>query len=553
MNTSPAIKTNIELTKRRTSVIRRFAIRRVAGTATIFGLLAAIESIAQSIGIILAYPDPAARAKVIYGLASNPALGLFYGNMHTDIISPGGYMAYRIMPIMILVLSIWAMLFITKMLRGQEENGNWELLLSGRSSARNSTTDIIMGSGVGLVIIFTLTALALIIGGHSSRFAMPIGGSLIYSLLLATGALIGVAVGALTSQLASTRRKAVIYGLTIIIFMFAIRSIGNAVAGLNWIKNLSLFGWLDKVNPYNNAPVYGWLWLTLAVTILVIGLVIWLSGRRDMGSSLIADQDTSKPKLSLLNSQLGFSFKQLRNIFIGWLIASLSFVAVIVSIDKTVAKTITGSGGLTKTFSNLTGNPYARIEVAYLSAAGYFIVITLIFMIAASLGHIRNEESSGRIDNFIAGGISRLKWLTSRLGVIMIATGSIYLLASLIDYFLAKAQGIDVGFNDLIFGGINILGPVAFILGLGLLIYGILPRHLNTIIYAVVGWSFTIDIIAAALKLNSYFADSSIFKHMALVPAATPDWHTFEVLIGLALLMSVTGIWLFNRRDLVLE
>lgn len=532
------------------NVIRRFTIRRVATVAAIFGLLAAIESVSQSIGIILAYPDASTRAKVIYGLASNPALGLFYGNMHTDITSPGGYMTYRIMPIMILVLAIWAMTFITKMLRGQEENGNWELLLSGRSSARNATADIMMGSGVALIIIFFMTALVLLIAGHGGRFAMPYKGSLVYSLLLALGALIGLAIGALTSQLAVTRRKAVIYGLGVLIFMFMLRSIGNAVTSLSWLKNLSPFGWLDKVNPFN-APAYVWIWLALLFSLLIIGFSIWLSGRRDMGSSLIIERDSTKPKLKLLNSQLGFSYKQLRNIFWGWMIAALAFVTVIVSIDKTVAKSITGSGGLVKTFSNLTGNPYARIEIAYLSAAGYFIVLALIFMITSSLGQIRSEESSNRIDNFIAGGITRNRWLTARLNVIVIGVFTIYVLSSLIVYALAKAQSIDVGFNSLVFSGLNILGPVAFILGLGILLYGLLPRYANAIIYLVIGWSFTIDILAAALKLNHYFGDSSIFKHMALVPAAKPDWSTFAVLIGLTLVMSAAGIWAFNRRDLV--
>jgi ABC-2 type transport system permease protein len=534
------------------SVVSRFALRRMLVGSIVFAVFAAAESTAQAIGIVAAYPDVATRAKAVYGLAANAELGLFYGDRHGDIITPTGYMVYRIAPILALVGAIWGLTFMTKMLRGQEETGRWELLLSGQVSARTATAKTVMGAAAGIVVSFVVMSAVLALAGRSNKFGLSVGGALVYTLTVLTAAMVGIGIGALTSQLGATRRRASLYGIVVIVAFYVLRAVGNVVDSLAWLKNFTPFGWIDKIHPLPHAQL---LWL-LPIG-LVVGMTsayaIWLAGKRDMTESYIADTTSARPRLTLLGSQLGFDFRETRAMLFGWLVASVAFAATIASIDKSVAKTLSTAGKLSKSLGTIAGNPNARIELAYLGATGYLVAIVLMVLVTNGLGATREEESSGRLDNFLSGTVGRSYWLSMRLLLLILGVVSITLLTNILTWSLAEAQGIHTSFAMLVFGGLSILGPVAFLLGVGTLLYGAFPRFVTIVMYAVIGWSFTIDIVAPALKTSKYIADTSLLHHLALVPAAHPKWGAFSVLTVSGMFMMCVGILALRRRDLQAE
>jgi len=534
------------------SVIGRFTLRRVSLGAIVFGLFAAVESMAQGLGIIAAYPDVAERAKVVNGLASNAALGLFYGDRHADIISGSGYMVYRILPVLGLVGAIWGLMFITKMLRGQEENGRWELLLTGQTSAAGATAKTILGASGGLVITFVLVALTLVLVGQGDKLPLSLSGSLVYSLAVIAGAAVAIGIGAVTSQLAATRRRAVLYGLIPIVLFFMVRSIGNVVDSLAWLKNLTPFGWIDKIHPFQSAqPI--WLLPIAIVALAGCGLGVWLAGGRDIGASFVADSGSAKPAFGLLNSQLGFGVRLIRGVMTGWLLASVAIAAIVAAVDKTVANSLSDTNSFTQTFSNLTGNPQAQFEIAYLSAASYIIVTILMVMVTAGMAAVREEEASSRLDNFVSGTISRQYWLATRLALLLGGAAIITVVSNLAVWAVAATQDIHVSLATMLVGGLNVLGPVVLLLGLGVLLFGMLPRITTIAMYVLIAWSFTIDIVASALKTSATVANTSLLHYVSLVPAANPNWKSFTILTVAGLALMGLGIMAFQYRDLKVE
>jgi ABC-2 type transport system permease protein len=552
MNLADAASTKSNTIPGAKNVIRRFTLRRAALGATIFGLFAAAESVAQGLGLVAAYPNAAERTKVVYGLANNAALGLFYGDKHANIASGAGYMVYRILDVLTLIGAIWSLLFITKMLRGQEENGRWELLLSGRTSAAKATAKTIMGAGGGLVVAYIFLTVILAVVGRGSKLSLSLESCLFYGLAVMTGAAMGTSIGAVTSQLAATRRRAVLYGVVPIIVFFAVRSVGNVVDSLAWLKNLTPFGWIDKLHPfYHSQPV--WLLPLVAFALLGCGLGVWLAVKRDMAESFIADSAGAKPRFGLLNSQLGFDFRLTRGVLSGWLFTSVALAALIAAIDKTVAQSLSGTSSLTNVFSKLTGNPYAQFEIAYLSAASYFVVIILMIMMTTGMGAAREEEASSRLDNFVSGTVSRRNWLGERLVLLIGGAIVITVISNLVVWVLADAQGIHTHIASLLFGGLNVLGPVIFLLGFGVLLFGLWPRVTTIGMYVLVGWSFTSDIVASVFKASKLIADTSLLHYISLVPAASPQWTQCSVLTVVGLALTGIGMGAFQRRDLEVE
>ena len=539
-------------TKSSSTFIRRFTIRRVRLGAIIFALFVVIESAAQSLGIVKAYPNLEQRAKVINTLASNSALGLFYGNKNNNIVSPAGYMVYRILPILCLIGAIWMVMFINKMLRGQEEDGRWEMFISGQASAKSATLKTIIGAFTGIALAYIIIALLLLATGKNNQLDFSSSGSLVYSLAAVYGAVVSLGIGAITSQLAATKRKANIYGILVIVGFFLLRSVGNTVNSLAWIKNLTPFGWIDKIQPYYHTQVV-WLLPLSLFAFICCWYAIRLSGKRDMGESIIEDSGVAKPNFKLLTTQLGFNFRANRFVLGGWLAMSVAIAGLVAVLDKTVAKSLTSTGSLAKTFSNLTGNPSAHIEVAYLGAGAYLIVTILMVMVAAGLGSVREEESSNRLENFISGIVSRQRWLSMRLLLLTASAVGITFLSNLILWVVVEAQGIHLGAGTLLFGGFSILGPVILLLGFGVLSFGIKPRITSIAMYVIIAWSFTIDIVSSVIKTSKFLADTSLLHYISLVPAASPDWMSFTVMTAAGLTLVLIGINIFRKRDLILE
>ncbi|MGH7234164.1 MAG: hypothetical protein ACREF7_01830, partial [Candidatus Saccharimonadales bacterium] len=79
------------------------------------------------------------------------------------------------------------------------------------------------------------------------------------------------------------------------------------------------------------------------------------------------------------------------------------------------------------------------------------------------------------------------------------------------------------------------------------------PRLAAIVMYAVIGWSFTIDIIAASLKLSKIYSETSLLHYISLVPAASPNWRTFTLLSLIGIAGILLGAIAFDQRDLQAE
>jgi len=80
-----------------------------------------------------------------------------------------------------------------------------------------------------------------------------------------------------------------------------------------------------------------------------------------------------------------------------------------------------------------------------------------------------------------------------------------------------------VAFGKLIQAGVNSAVPAALIVGIGILMLGIKPRWASAVMYAVIGWSFLLELIGPIINLNHWLLDTSLLHHVALSPAADPE------------------------------
>jgi len=199
--------------------------------------------------------------------------------------------------------------------------------------------------------------------------------------------------------------------------------------------------------------------------------------------------------------------------------------------------------------SRLGGHP-GGATTAWIGYEFLYLAALVAFAAAAQISAARGEEADGHLDNLLARQLNRGTWLAGRLGfgvALVLAAG---LATGVGGWIGVAARHGGIGLAAMMQAGLNVAVPALFILGVGALLYGLLPRLAVPILYAVILWSFLIEIIGSSITSNHWLLDTAILSHLGPVPATTLNWTAITWLTGLALTAALAGVAAFNRRDL---
>jgi ABC-2 type transport system permease protein len=330
-------------------IISRFVARRTAKSAAFFGIIFSVAVAAKSAGYAAAYPTAVSRAKLASAFGSNIGLSALFGRPK-DINTVAGFAVWNTLTIMIIIGGIWAFLTATKRFRGEEEAGRWEILLAGQTTARRATANALTGLGAALLVMYIVAAAAFIGVGkiHTVHFGVQAG--LFFALAGVATATMFMAIGSAAAQLMPTRSRAAALSAAIFGACFLVRSMADTTSA-RWLLDITPLGWVEHLQPlYGSNPV----WL-IPIGLLTIGcalLAIYLSGRRDLGASFFADNDSAKPHLKLLYAPLPLAFRLTRAASISWLLGA-AFVAVFFGLlTKSAASAFAQSAHFSTDWSN---------------------------------------------------------------------------------------------------------------------------------------------------------------------------------------------------------
>jgi len=441
------------------------------------------------------------------------------------------------------IAALWALLAATRLLRGEEDAGRWQLVLAGETRAAPATTATLAGLAAAISVvgmgIFAFTWLA----GRDGDIGFGLGASCVYALSVAAPAAVFAAVGAVTSQIGKTRRVAVGIGVAVLAASFVVRMIadsGHETRGLAWATP---FGWSENMDPFTRNDLTPL--LPAAGTVLVLGLVaIALAGRRDVGDGVVLSRDVARPRSFGLRSPLGLVTRLELPTLVAWcsgvLAAGLAF--------GIIAKAATSaSSSLRDTFDrfNVTGS----FATKYVGVA-FLLVATIVALLPANqLGAASDEETSGRLAHILAAPKRRALWLGARLLLCTITVMAAALLAGLGTWAGATTQGVHLDLLDMLGAGANAVPTALLALALGAVVLAVAPRVAAPSIYAIVGGSLVVDVLGSTVTGLRALEHLSLYHYMALVPAQDPDPVAIAATIAAAVALSVAAMVLIARRD----
>ena len=135
MTATTGVWTRTSVSATRAIAGRAFADGRVRNVS--YGLLFALISYANVVGYRNSYPTVKDRLGFAHAFAGNASVRLFYGKPY-DLLSVGGYTAWRVGGLVAIFAGMWGVLAAVKALRGEEEAGRAELVLAGAVSRRGA-------------------------------------------------------------------------------------------------------------------------------------------------------------------------------------------------------------------------------------------------------------------------------------------------------------------------------------------------------------------------------------------------------------------------------
>jgi ABC-2 type transport system permease protein len=530
-------------------VVHRLTARKALRSGVLWGLVFGIYVASQVQAYVSAYKTQAERDALSKSFTSSGGLNALVGPAH-QLNTVAGYTEWKSVGILTVLGAVWALLLSTKLLRGEEDAGRWELLLAGQTTRRGAAVQALVGLGEGSLALFFITGVVTVAIGHISTVHFAASSTVLFAVTVTAGAAVFMAVGALASQLAASRRQAAAYGGGTLGLFFALRMLADSNSGLGWMHWATPFGWIEQLQPFTNpeplvlAPIFG------LIAVMAVASVVF-AGVRDLDASTLPDRSSSVPHTELLFGSTGLTVRLIRPTILGWLGGICAFGLLLGGSAKQAAQSLESSPRVEQVLRRLDGGGGA--VKAYLGFSFLIITLLVVLMAAGQVTSARREEATGRVDHLLVRPVSRTRWMLSRLGVAAVAVVVAGVLGGSLAWFGVASQHVTISFTNLLGAGLNTVPAGLLLLGLGALVWSIVPRLASTAVYGILAWSFLVELLGGIVNSNHWLLDSSILHQLTPAPAVAPNWTSGAIMISIGVACTALASFAFNHRDLAGE
>ncbi|MDA8074675.1 MAG: hypothetical protein M0Z40_05475 [Actinomycetota bacterium] len=238
------------------TVIAAFRTRKAVRSGILWGYIFGIAIASSEITYGRIYKTAAQRHALAATYATSKAMSALFGPA-PQLQTVSGFTVFKISMTLMILGAIWGLLTSTRLLRGEEDSGRWDLLLCGQTTRRGATAQAIAGLGAGLVTLWAITAIITVLSGLPSSVGIGVGPWPYFSVAMVATAAMFLAVGAVTSQLGATRHQAASFAAVFLGVSYGVRLIADAGVGLHGLIWASPLGWVEELQPLTSPQAPG--------------------------------------------------------------------------------------------------------------------------------------------------------------------------------------------------------------------------------------------------------------------------------------------------------
>jgi ABC-2 type transport system permease protein len=508
------------------------------GTAIVAGLCGGMTAL---VAVQYRGLDGALSAQSLTALAENPAIRTLFGPP-AGLDSAGGFTVWRTGTVLAVLVGVWSALTATRLTRGEEEAGRWDLLLSGRLRLRSVTALVVAVMLAASLFIGVAAGLALALAGA------PVSGSAVFGAGLAGTGMVGAALGVLAAQLFADRRSASGLAVAVLLAGLLARMVSDGVPALAWLAWGTPFGLLGRAAPFVADRVAPLLVLAVLVTDVAVAAVALASGR-DAGRGRLAGRDRRVRPSRLLTSLPGLAVHRTRRPLAGWAAGAAAYFLLI----GLLATTMTDFLRDNPSFAELAAQAgFAQLgSVPGYVAALYTLLAVVVGGFAASrVAATAADETAGRLALLYSRPVARARWAATEAGVIVAALVVLAAAAGLAGWAGTAWVDAGLGLGPALAGALAVLPVGLLCLGAALAALGWAPSAVLSVGVTPAVGGYLLLVFADTFAWPDPVRWLSPFAHLNAVPAEPWNAPGAAGMLAVAAALAAAGCLGYARRDL---
>ncbi|MET0763866.1 MAG: hypothetical protein ABWY29_03315 [Blastococcus sp.] len=520
-------------------VVTRIVARLLRrGTIVVATLCAALPAI-----VVVQYRGLAGLlgADSLARLAESPAIRTLFGPP-VALDDPGGFTVWRTGTVLTVLTGVWTALAGTRITRGEEEAGRWDLLLAGRIGLRTLVQrSLLVALGAAVLIGAAVTAGLLSVG------ADPMGSVLFGAVIGGTG-MMGGALGVLAAQVLPERRSASGLAVGVVLAGLLLRMVADGMPAAAWLHWVSPFGLVGRVAPFaadRALPLVVFAALVIAPSVAAV----LLAGGRDVGAGWLGSRDVVRPRGRPLASLQAFAIRRTRRPLLVWGLGIAAYFLLIGLLATSLTEFLRENPVFVQMASAAGFATLVSVQ-GYVAAIFALLAVPIGGFAAGRIAATEVDETSGRLPLLLSRPVGRVRWALTEAAAVATAAVLLAAVAALATWAGAAAVGAPLSLPEALAGTLSVVPVALLCLGAALAALGWAPQAVLAIGILPAAGGYLLLVFAQTFRWPHWVLDLSPFAHLAPVPAEPLDVAGTLGMLLVAVLLGAAGVTRYARRDL---
>ena len=481
----------------------------------------------------------------------------------------GGYATFKI-GVFVFIACIWPLLAASRMLRGEEDRGSMDVLLSAPRTRLSIALQKVAAMWTALLVIGLISGVIAYLGGQAFKADFTLADGLMWGLDLALICMVFGGVALLISQFTHERGPAAGATGALLVVFIVIDMVHRVIPGTDWVSRLSPIYHYNLSKPlitgYGTSA--GGMLAMAAIALVLTSAGIWLFVRRDVGDvvkvpGLDRISGPAKPSRSLPVSDWSLRSVYMRSLGMiavptfWWTLGFAAFAAwMIVAVNQLASKmnalfASAQSSPAISILKNIGGGSSAELNGLLLGAMFELMPVLLMAFAVTQVNRWSADEDEGRLEIVLSTPRSRTAVLLGRFAALATATVIVGVVTLVTAAVAAAVGGVALDGGNLAAATLGMIPLGLLIAAIGYLAAGWLRTAADTglLSFLLAAWFF-ISFIGpdlkwpdATLRLSPfYYYGTPLLHGMALANLA--------VVIGVGAVALALGSWRFARKDI---
>lgn len=474
-------------------------------------------------------------------LAGNPAIRTLFGPP-VALDDAGGFTVWRTGTVLAVLVGTWGALTATRLTRGEEEAGRWDLLLVGRVALADLVRTTLAVLLVAAALPGVAVAVGLLVAGTDAR------GALLFGAIIAGTGMTGAALGVLGAQLLPERRAASGFAVAVLLAGLLARMVGDGAPAVAWLHWGSPFGLLGRAAPYAEDRWLPLVALVALVAVLAV-LAVGSTGGRDVGSARLRGRDRGRTPSRLVASLHGLAAHRLRRPLVGWGLGLAAYFLLIGLLARSMTEFLSENPRFAEMAAQAGLAQLGSVE-GYAAALFSLLAVPVGAFAATRISAGAADEAAGRLTPLYSLPVSRVRWAVVESGAVALACVLLAAAAGAATWAGTVWVGAGLGLGDALAGALGVVPIAVLCLGAAVLALGWLPGAVLAIGVLPAAGGYLLLVLADTFGWPGWIRWLSPFAHLAPVPAEPIDVAGAVSMLAVSAALAAGGLVGYARRDL---